>query len=534
MDELVGEVLADEEAWFVGGAVRDELLGRPVVDVDVVCADPQAAARRYARHSGGAPFPLSAKHASWRVVRPDDRLHAGARHDRVGSRSARLHDQRNRGSRRRRRGGRPQRRPRGPSAAARARGLGVGLRGRPATARARGATRGRARLQARAADRGARPLGGRPHHGGRRRAGARRARADDRRRIPPPRRARASGGARRSGRRAAPPRRLAALPARRGLRREPAATPGLERGEALRARTAPCREARERLRARAAPLPPRDRALGSRRARVRGCCRAGGGGPGGTRRGARRAAGPRRRARASAGARDRPAPPAHRGGTSGRHDLDARRGAGAGAPRGQLVSNVDDVRARFGATAGRVAEHAEAQVEPVREQLRTFVAPAGDERALDVGTGPGTLALALAPLVREAVGVDVVPELHHVARPELVVEELARVTRPGGAVFVDDQIAPVDPLAALELDRFERARDPSHTRTLPDVDLRGLFDANDLVLRRTRFQQHRRELDYYLDLAGCEGEPRERARALSPGGPDAYVAESGWYLLQKR
>jgi tRNA nucleotidyltransferase/poly(A) polymerase len=73
MDELVGEVLADEEAWFVGGAVRDELLGRPVIDVDVVCADPQAAARRYARRSGGAPFPLSEAHASWRVVLPDGR-----------------------------------------------------------------------------------------------------------------------------------------------------------------------------------------------------------------------------------------------------------------------------------------------------------------------------------------------------------------------------------------------------------------------------------------------------------------------------
>jgi len=234
--------------------------------------------------------------------------------------------------------------------------------------------------------------------------------------------------------------------------------------------------------------------------------------------------------------------------------------------------NVDQVRARFAATADRVAEHAGQQMEMVREQLRSFLAPSGDERALDVGTGAGTLARALAPLVREVVGVDVVPELlerarrdapanvtfvegdattlpfepgsfdlscsrrtlHHIARPELAVAELARVTAPGGRVFVDDQIAPVDPLAALDLDRFERARDPSHTRTLPDIDLRHLFEANGLVLQQTRFQTHRRELDHYLDLAGCEGEARDRARQLSPGGPESYVAESGWYVLVKR
>ncbi|HZC28637.1 MAG TPA: hypothetical protein VE269_02765, partial [Gaiellaceae bacterium] len=73
MDDLLREVLQDEEAWVVGGAVRDELLGRRVVDVDVVCRAPEKAARAYAQWSEGAPFPLSTAHGSWRVVLDDDR-----------------------------------------------------------------------------------------------------------------------------------------------------------------------------------------------------------------------------------------------------------------------------------------------------------------------------------------------------------------------------------------------------------------------------------------------------------------------------
>ena len=68
MDERVAEILAGEEAWIVGGAVRDALLGRPIVDVDVACRDPREAARRFARRFGGSPFPLSERHGAWRVV----------------------------------------------------------------------------------------------------------------------------------------------------------------------------------------------------------------------------------------------------------------------------------------------------------------------------------------------------------------------------------------------------------------------------------------------------------------------------------
>ena len=192
----------------------------------------------------------------------------------------------------------------------------------------------------------------------------------------------------------------------------------------------------------------------------------------------------------------------------------------------------------------------------------------GDERVLDVGCGTGALAYALAPLVGEVVGVDASEEylavarehappgctfvlgdaealpfpygdfdlvgclrvLHHVHRPELVVSELARVTRRGGRLLVVDQLGDVDPMRSLELDRFERARDPSHTRLLPDADVRGYLDANDLVVSANEIVRERRDRERYLDVAGLEGEARERVARMAPA---VYEVEVGWYVARK-
>jgi ubiquinone/menaquinone biosynthesis C-methylase UbiE len=192
----------------------------------------------------------------------------------------------------------------------------------------------------------------------------------------------------------------------------------------------------------------------------------------------------------------------------------------------------------------------------------------GDERVLDVGSGLGALAIALAPRVREVVAVErneayveylratappnvevvlgdgehldlpsysfdvagTLRTLHHTPRPELLVAELVRVTRPGGTLLVADQLAPADPLAAVELNAFEHARDPSTSRVLSDQDLRGMFDSNNLVLRRADIVTESRDLDAYLDLVECSGAHRESVRAMAPRGYEAIV---GWYVLSK-
>jgi putative nucleotidyltransferase with HDIG domain len=68
--DAAGRALGDaDDAWIVGGAVRDAALGKEVTDLDLaVAGDPGRAAKAVAAELGEHAFELSAEFGTWRIV----------------------------------------------------------------------------------------------------------------------------------------------------------------------------------------------------------------------------------------------------------------------------------------------------------------------------------------------------------------------------------------------------------------------------------------------------------------------------------
>jgi SAM-dependent methyltransferase len=196
-----------------------------------------------------------------------------------------------------------------------------------------------------------------------------------------------------------------------------------------------------------------------------------------------------------------------------------------------------------------------------------YAAPASTDVALDIATGAGHTALALAPHVASVVALDITPEMlaetarnaagrglgnvrvqlgaaealpfrdgsfdivtvrtapHHFVDIARAVGEMARVARVGGRVVVVDTTVPEDDGLDAEINAIELLRDPSHVRNYRPSEWRRMVEVAGLAVRHEHVDriadgQGRMDFDTWTRRSGTPAdvvaELRRRFRSASP------------------
>jgi len=115
--------------------------------------------------------------------------------------------------------------------------------------------------------------------------------------------------------------------------------------------------------------------------------------------------------------------------------------------------------------------------------------------------------------------------IHHLPVPARLVEELARVVRPGGCIVLADHIADDDGAAAAWSGELERLRDPSHWTCLPLERLRHLGRAAGLELEQERLAAFALDFEDWLERGSGGPGARaliERALADPPAAAECF------------
>jgi SAM-dependent methyltransferase len=115
--------------------------------------------------------------------------------------------------------------------------------------------------------------------------------------------------------------------------------------------------------------------------------------------------------------------------------------------------------------------------------------------------------------------------LHHIPAPQRVVEEMARVVRPGGLVVVADHARDRDAAVAAWVEEIKRLRDPSHWSCLTPERLGAIGAAAGLELGLEEVLPFELDFAQWRDRGsgGVAAAPLiDRLLAEAPPGADAF------------
>ena len=217
------------------------------------------------------------------------------------------------------------------------------------------------------------------------------------------------------------------------------------------------------------------------------------------------------------------------------------------------------------------------------EDLGWLVEQAGSEPhayGLDIGTGAGHAAFALAPCTKNIVGLDITAQMveaacrnasdrgirnyhasvgnaellpfpnesfslvicrytgHHFHNPARVVQEVARVLTPGGRFLVVDNTSPDDPNADRWINTVEVLRDPSHVREWSKGEWQEYFREAGLSFGVTNTWLKMLEFNDWVARQQTPPDAVAELRALfaaaSPAIRETFAIEAGQFGLLTR
>lgn len=206
---------------------------------------------------------------------------------------------------------------------------------------------------------------------------------------------------------------------------------------------------------------------------------------------------------------------------------------------------TERVRERFGSRAADYRDSPLHASGPDLSLLLEWLEPQPAERALDVATGGGHVALALARAGVDVDACDLTPEMlevarglladndctakfvvaeadalpyadetfdivtcriaaHHFLDPQAFFNEVARMLKPGGRLGFQDQALPPEGPSAVLTDVFERTRDSSHNQAYNAAGWTTLIERAGLTVERSQLVDKRHDFSEWTARQGCD------------------------------